>query len=129
MLHIEVRAALERGDKLHAIKLLREKTGLSLAEAKALIEGGGADAPEGAPAAPAGLPADVVAAMRDGRKIDAIRLLRERRRIGLKEAKEAVEAHALEQGLAPGEVPRTRAGGWLVAIAIVLAGLVWLYNR
>ena|SRR5688572_12787031 len=34
----EVRAALERGDKIAAIKLVREHTGLGLKEAKDLVE-------------------------------------------------------------------------------------------
>jgi len=34
----EIRAALERGDKIAAIKLVRERTGLGLKEAKDLVE-------------------------------------------------------------------------------------------
>ena len=43
-----------------------------------------------------GLPADVIAALHEGRKIDAIKLLREQRGIGLKEAKEEVDAYLRE---------------------------------
>lgn len=39
------------------------------------------------------LPGEVVAALEAGQKIEAIKLLRERTGIGLKEAKDAVEAH------------------------------------
>lgn len=40
-----------------------------------------------------GLPADVIAKLHEGRKIDAIKLLREQRGIGLKEAKQEVDAY------------------------------------
>ena len=40
-----------------------------------------------------GLTADVIAALHEGRKIDAIKLLREQRGIGLKEAKHEVDAY------------------------------------
>lgn len=43
---------------------------------------------------PAGLPEDVVAALVQGNKIEAIKRLRTARGMGLKEAKEAVEAYA-----------------------------------
>ena len=39
------------------------------------------------------LPTDVIAAIQANRKIEAIRLLREAQGIGLREAKEAVEAY------------------------------------
>ncbi len=49
------------------------------------------------------LPAQVTAAIRAGRKIDAIKQLRAGRNIGLKEAKEIVgayvEAHTVQQGI------------------------------
>jgi ribosomal protein L7/L12 len=38
MADAEVRAALERGNKIEAIKLVRERTGLGLKEAKDLVE-------------------------------------------------------------------------------------------
>ena len=42
------------------------------------------------------LPEDVLAAIHENRKIEAIKLLREHRNIGLKEAKEIVDAYAAE---------------------------------
>lgn len=43
-----------------------------------------------------GLPADALAALHEGRKIDAIKLLRAQRGIGLKEAKDEVDAYLRE---------------------------------
>ena len=40
-----------------------------------------------------GLPADALAALHEGRKIDAIKILREQRGLGLKEAKDEVDAY------------------------------------
>lgn len=48
------------------------------------------------------LPDDVVAAIEDGRKIEAIKLLREQRGLDLKSAKEAVEDDAARR---PGRPP------------------------
>lgn len=87
-----------------------------------------------APADPNLFP-EVTRALAAGNKIEAIRLYRERTGVGLKEAKDAVEA--LEKGasirrspLAPGEVPRSRGRGllWLV-IALGAAALYLLFGR
>jgi ribosomal protein L7/L12 len=124
----DVTEALARGDKLEAIKRLRESSGLGLQEAKAAVEGHLRGQPAQAIFTPGGeLPADVVATMRSGNKIAAIGLLRERTGMGLAAAKEAVEAIRLERpggqaGLSPGEVPRGRGGlGWLAAAAVLAA--------
>ncbi|NQD91531.1 50S ribosomal protein L7/L12 [Pseudomonas sp. CrR25] len=55
------------------------------------------------------MPSDVVAALERGRKIEAIKLLRERRGLGLKEAKEAVELYTREHPHLHGS--RALAGG------------------
>ena len=47
-----------------------------------------------------GLETEVLAILESGRKIQAIKLYRERTGVGLKEAKEAVEALAQEHGMA-----------------------------
>ena len=135
-----VAAALARGNKIEAIKLLREATGLGLAEAKHAIDAGlaGADAVDAMATRPTheATLAHVTAALRAGKKIEAIRLYREFAGVGLKEAKDAVDqmeqvtpasAAASVDGLAPGQVPPS--GGWLGwAVAAGLAGLAvyWL---
>jgi len=114
---------IERGRKIEAIELLRESTGIGLAEAKAQIEQLSAEAAEHAmPAERAGLdtpglPEDVLALARGGRKIEAIKLLRERSGLGLKEAKERVEA---ETG--PVNVANPRALILAAVIAALLMG-------
>jgi hypothetical protein len=88
---------------------------------------------------PASLPADVLDALRRGNKIEAIKRMRDQTGLGLKEAKDAVEAYQPARGsqtqgsaeldagqAAPGEVPRrTRAIGW--AAALLAIGLVAAY--
>lgn len=79
---------------------------------------------------PPSLPPDVRSAVQAGRKIDAIRLLREATGLGLKEAKDAVEAFEAGEAppaLSPGAVKRgLDKGSWAIAIVGLLA-LVALY--
>ena len=85
--------ALRRGEVIEAIKLLRASTGLGLKEAKDMIDQHFRGKPVGMVAAYLGqLPSSVIAALQKGNKIEAIRLLREQTGLGLKEAKDAVEA-------------------------------------
>ena len=103
-----VQAALDRGNKIEAIRLLREATGLGLKEAKDAvehIEAGGA--PALLPAAHAGGGESVAQALAQGKKLEAIRLYREQHGVDLKAAKDAIEAM---QGLAVGTTPSTPAG-------------------
>lgn len=71
------------------------------------------------------LPPMVVDALTRGRKIEAIKLLRKARGIGLKEAKEALDAYSPNEPPVSGSV--VSGGGsrlpWLV-VAILLALLV-----
>ncbi len=85
---------IRQGRKIEAIKLVREQTGCGLAEAKAAVEKLERGEPL-EPAAPAGdLKEEVLTLVRAGRKLDAIKLYRERIGTGLKEAIDAVEAIA-----------------------------------
>lgn len=104
------RALLAAGKKIEAVKLVRERTGLGLKEAKDFVDG----LEQGAPAAPAvpvtpgqqgGILGELrsVMAMTDdvnreiqallaaGKKIEAIKLVRERTGMNLKQAKDLVE--------------------------------------
>jgi ribosomal protein L7/L12 len=54
-------------------------------------------APPGAPAPRLDIPQGVIEALRAGNKIEAIRLYRAARKLGLREAKEAVEQIEREQ--------------------------------
>lgn len=95
-----VRQLMDRGRKIDAIKLVREQTGMGLKEAKlyveALISG---DGPLPVPfhqTVSTDTHADVVSEVRrllsNGRKIEAIKYVREQTGMGLKEAKEYVES-------------------------------------
>ncbi len=131
----DVVAGLERGDKIEAIKRLREATGLVLAEAKAVVE------QHPRMGTTAGVAADevlqqVVAALQAGRLLEAIKLLRAHSGLGLKEAKNRVDAlrrqvqaSASPQGLAPGEVPRKGWLGRLLFAVLLAAVLAWLFLR
>ena len=84
---------IRQGKKIEAIKLLRETTGIGLKEAKDEVER--LMAGEG-PLETQGdrtdiLPEEVIVLARQGKKIEAIKLLRETTGIGLKEAKAQVE--------------------------------------
>lgn len=95
----EISRLLAQGGKLEAIKLMREKTGMELTEAKKAVE---AVAREESIVPPApGLAATIQRAQEmseevrrlaaKGQKIEAIKLLREKSGIGLKEAKDLVD--------------------------------------
>jgi ribosomal protein L7/L12 len=124
--------ALSKGNLMEAIKLLRS-SGIGLKEAKDAIEAHArgkpaAHAPTFSPAATGqSLPPNVVDALQKGQKIEAIRLMREQTGLGLKEAKDAVDAYQQiyrpADGLSPGQVSDTGSGVWWV-IGLVLVCLV-----
>lgn len=89
---------IRAGRKIEAIKLIREETGVGLKEAKEAVDRLAAGmepllAPSPAVASNA-LPAEVEALARAGKRIEAIKRLRDQTGMGLKEAKEQVEAVA-----------------------------------
>jgi ribosomal protein L7/L12 len=118
----ELRALLAAGQKIEAIKRYRQETGAGLAEAKEVVEalqrGEPLALPE--PLDPS-LEAELVALLEQGRKIEAIKVYRERLGAGLKEAKEAVEAIATRHHV----VAPTGPGcfGVLLLLAFVVAGM------
>jgi ribosomal protein L7/L12 len=67
-----------------------------------------------------GLDEQLLALLRAGRKIDAIKVYRERTQAGLKEAKDAVEALAAEHGVAP------QKSGCAGVLLLILAGVAAL---
>lgn len=149
----EATAALARGELILAIKIVREATGLGLKEAKDAVEtyaarmattgsrghSSGRDALQAAPGKIV-FPQQAVDALSHGQLIAAIKQLREANpQLGLKEAKEAVDA-ALQKRSATGpsrpsmqRVPtvvqgdRGLSGWWLVAILVVIAAW-WLLS-
>lgn len=96
-----IRSLLDQDQKITAIKLYREQTGAGLAEAKEAVEsfqaGGELHALERK--IPEGFKGDVLRLLGDGKKIQAIKIYREHTGVGLKEAKDAVEALGEKHGL------------------------------
>jgi ribosomal protein L7/L12 len=104
MLTDQIKALLAQGNKIEAIKLARAKTGFPLEAAKDMVEtiekSGGTATPAAAPQAvnpmelirnASGLSREVLQLVKEGRKIDAIQLIRAKTGLGLKEAKEIVD--------------------------------------
>jgi ribosomal protein L7/L12 len=99
--HEDVVALMAEKRKIEAIRLFRERTGVGLAEAKAAVEAMERN-DQTARAVSTGADAAVLDLMRDGQKIAAIKLYRERTGAGLRDAKEAVERLAAQHGIAAG---------------------------
>ena len=119
--------ALRRGNVIEAIKLLRASTGLDLKQAKDAIDQHSRGGPVGMVAPYSGqLPSSVVAALQKGNKIEAIRLLREQTGLGLKEAKDAVEApERLTLGQSSPTVMHMSGNAiWLIAAVAIAAALL-----
>ena len=68
------------------------------------------------------LPAEVIAALQAGRKVQAIKLLRQLEGLGLKEAKERVDAHMVKN---PERYPQPESGsgGRFMFIALILLAI------
>ena len=144
MLPPEVLDAVRRGQTIEAIKLLRETTGLGLKEAKDLVDAVRSGALDEASVAErvdaarqrgdvsgalgeAGtLQAAVDAALQRGDMVEAIRLVREQTGLGLKEAKDRVEAQRTPRSGADFGARDSVSSGklmmWLVAAALIAAG-------
>jgi ribosomal protein L7/L12 len=125
----EVRRALAAGNKIAAIKHYREATGLGLKDAKDAVEaiaaGRAAPSLAAAPALVAGGNQTVLTLLAAGRKIEAIKVYREATGVGLKDAKDAVEAlearAAASGALRPiVERPPRRGGAVLLVIALIV---------
>ncbi len=127
----ELRDLLAAGRTIEAIKRLREATGIGLAEAKAAIEGFARGAtlppPSSTPPAPidaAALEREIVVELEQGRKISAIKIYRAAMGVGLKEAKDAVEAIAERHGFSALAKP-----GCLGVVLMFLMICLWILTR
>lgn len=110
----EVARLVQAGNKIEAIKLYRQLTGLGLKEAKDAVEKIAAGevvsvsqtvtqprTGSGSGEVSQALRGEIRRALQAGRKIEAIKLVREQTGLGLKEAKDAVEA--IEAALDPAD--------------------------
>lgn len=93
-------ALIQSGQKIKAIKQYRERTGSGLKEAKDAVEALERGEPLPTPhAVLTTVNQDVVSLVREGKKIAAIKLYREKTGVDLAEAKAAVETLASEHGI------------------------------
>lgn len=122
--------ALKSGNKIEAIKLCREATGMGLAEAKEWVEKLDSSPEALLPAAGEleGAVAPVVELLFAGKKIPAIKLYREQVKpgTGLAEAKEAVER--LEAGLRAQHPEKFTASAQKSGCAAALFGAVAIFT-
>ena len=125
---------IDRRNLIEAIKLLRAQTGLGLKEAKDLIDAHmDADVAARSEFSPDVLPASAAAALQQGNRIEATRLLHTETGIGLKEARAVVEAHAAKfrpnvAAPSPGEVPRSQGRiYWVIAAAAIIVMIVYFF--
>lgn len=109
MLPANVQAALDRGEFVTAIKLLRESSGVGLAEAKQAIDRLRKRADGGAPAAPRKPRPDAAPGAEPGTALHH-------------------PQHAFGP-LAPGEVPRSRTRVWFFVVVAAVLYLLWRFLR
>lgn len=120
----EVRSLLAAGRKIEAVKLYRERTGAGLAEAKEAVEAierGAATEPAGSEDRP--WEEEAVELLQGGRKIEAIRVCRQRTGVDLKTARDRVESLAAARGL---ELPRSGCLGVVLFFLVAMASLAAL---
>lgn len=117
----QVRALLDDGQKIAAVKFYKDQTGVRLAEAKAAVEA--LEAGVGPPSSPAGigdvLEAELLRMLGRGDKLEAVKLYKDQKGASLLEAKQAVESLAARHGMGT-----QRAGCLGVALAVVVAAVV-----
>jgi hypothetical protein len=118
----EVRLALSRGQRFEALRILRAKAGLGLQEAVAAIESGLLpDQGDPLPAA-SGLPSDVAAALAEGYTFQAVRLLRQRKALSLRQAMAVVEEAKRDCAAPP---RRLSSAAIVLTLATILALSGW----
>lgn len=121
----EIRELLASGNKIAAIKRYREETGVGLAEAKAAVESleAGGSSTERVQPDDSDLTQQIVTLLGRGEKIEAVKLYRDKFRVGLKEAKEAVEQIGEQNG-----IPASSGSGCLGVVLLGIVVIVGLLN-
>jgi ribosomal protein L7/L12 len=116
---------VQSGNKIEAIKLLRQEKGCGLQEAVNAIEalaGGKTAMPLSQDAN--SLEGQIVVLMQRQQKIEAIKLYRQKTGAGLKESKDAVEAMAVKNGVNP--KPAGCAGAAVLMIVVCMIIGRWI---
>lgn len=128
----EAISAIKRGEKIEAIKIIREATGIGLKEAKDIVDGyDGSALVSLHPKKDFAMPPEALFALQRGSKIDAIKSVREANKTGLKDAKDFIDDYLknnplLEQQYETILGEKNRTGiQWLVFI-IAVGALVYL---
>jgi large subunit ribosomal protein L7/L12 len=115
----ELQALVAAGRKIEAIKRYRELTRVGLKEAKDAVEAlmRGAALPSREPGE-VPFETEIISLLEQGRKIAAIKLYRERTGVGLKDAKDFIEALAADRRIAAPS--RSGCLGFVVLVAVVV---------
>jgi ribosomal protein L7/L12 len=129
-----IRSLLSQGQRIQAIKLYREQTGVGLQQAMAAVVQleRGESVPDQEPvgadsqAAADDLEKPILELLVAGKKIAAIKLYRERTGSGLKDSKDAVEALAVRHGI----VAPAQSGcfGVLALLLLVVGCMSWFWR-
>ena len=115
----QVRSLLDQGQKIAAVKLYKDQTGVGLAEAKSAVEALEAGAGSQSPSGICGdLEAELLRLLGRGDKLEAVKLYKDQTGVALIEAKQAVETLAAKHGL------ETHRGGCLGVVAVVVLAAV-----
>jgi large subunit ribosomal protein L7/L12 len=113
----QVRSLLDQNQKIEAVKIYREQTGVSLSEAKQAVEAMQAGAGPPSPSDIGGdLEAELLRLLGRGDKLKAVKLYKDQKGTSLLEAKQAVESLAARHGLVT-----QRAGCLGMVVAVILA--------
>jgi len=117
----QVHLLLDQGQKIAAVKLYRDQTGVGLAEAKQAVEAMQAGAgPPSLPDIGNDLKSELLRLLGRGDELGAVKLYKDQKGVSLLEAKQAVESLAARHGL---DTPR--AGCLGVLAAVVMAAVVF----
>lgn len=141
----EAIAALTKGDIIVAIKLVRSANGMDLRDAKEAVDAylagergfsiDASEVPKQVRADTGGLPSEALDALAKGKRIEAVKIVREHYGLHLKEAKDKVDAYLgkhpsnYRQAIQTTTVQRDRMlprGWWIiVCLALLAAFYFW----
>ncbi len=119
-LESQIQQLLQRGEKLEAIKLMREHTGLGLSEAKKAVEA--LESKTATQPKDSEIEAKVRELVQQGKALEAIQLVRSAKGSDLKESREYVDFFVLEhQKTLP---PQLRKNPYLPQMNLTALGLI-----